>query len=117
VNGFGWNAHVYESPSDWAGDTKRVVFFERRPNGGGRQLVGWDDHRWPIFEEVEQGAMLSDGFPVPTDALRALGEQLKPGPSQGEVKRLEDALAHEREQVRWLSERLAELAGRPPGGT
>lgn len=105
MSGPGWNAHVHESPSDWAGDTKRVVFFERYPSGGGRQLVGWDGLGQPIIEELEQGAMLRDGFPVPADALRALGEVLKPGPSQGEVRRLEEALAVERTRVdRWIEQ-------------
>jgi hypothetical protein len=105
VNPVGWNAHVYESVHDWAGDMKRVVFFERHPDGAGRQLVGWDGHNQAIYEDVIPHAQLRDGFPVPTEALRSLGELLQPGPSAGEVKRLEEALAIERARVdRWIGQ-------------
>lgn len=95
---WGWKAHVHEGPDDWAAGTVRVTLY-RRDAEGGEQIVGFDDAAFPITERVIQHAMPKPGFRIPREAVEALAEVVKPGPSQGEVRRLEEALAIERARV------------------
>lgn len=94
-----WEAHLHEGPSEWAARTTRLTLFRRLPGGGGEQITGWSGGGHPIVEQVEEGALLHSGFLVPTEALPSLRDAIEPGPTSGEVKRLEDALAVERARV------------------
>jgi hypothetical protein len=109
----GWQVHVSDDAHNWAADSLGVTLY-RRDTEGGEQIIGFDDQGWPIIERLLPLAVPRPGFRIPREAVHALAEAVKPGPSQGEVKRLEEALAHEREQVRRLMDRIGELADRAP---
>jgi hypothetical protein len=110
---WGWQAHVSDDAHNWAADSYGVTLYRRTPDGG-EQIVGFDEYGWPTIETLLPLATPRPGFRIPREAVRSLAEAVKPGPSQGEVKRLEEALAIERERVERLTDRLGELAGRPP---
>jgi hypothetical protein len=95
---WGWQAHVSDDAHNWAADTFGVTFYKRHDNGG-QQIIGFDDSGWPIVGALEPHAVPRPAFRIPREAVRALAEAVKPGPSQGEVKRLEEALAVERRRV------------------
>jgi hypothetical protein len=116
---WGWRAQVTD---DWYGGIDNVRVQFARPHGPTEleYLVGFEDGAGngtarPVFA-VELVAATPEfrGFLIPREAVEALAEQVKPGPSQGEVKRLEEALAHERDRSAWLSNELVTLAERPP---
>jgi hypothetical protein len=114
-----WRAQVSD---DWYGglDNVRVQFAQPHGPTEVQYLVGFEDGAGngaarPMFAVDLVGATPEfRGFLIPRGAVEALAECVKPGPSQGEVKRLEEALAHEREQVRRLTDKLGELARRAP---
>lgn len=112
---FGWRAATTD---DFLMDDVRVFFW--RPHGPDRTelIVGFDETaselRWRTEVVVPHLTAEFRGFRLPRGAVEALAEFVKPGPSQGEVKRLEEALAHEREQVKRLTDELATLAAKGP---
>jgi hypothetical protein len=94
----GWQIHLHEGPNEWARDIVRLTIFRRDGDGGGQQIVGWDDGclSWET-EDVLPGAQLRAGFPIPAEALDSLREQLKPEPSL--LDALGEALEIERARV------------------
>lgn len=67
----------------------------------GAEIVGFDEDGVPIetsHDGVALPAVDFPGFLVPKDVVLAIAEAIKPGPSQGEARRLEEALALERER-------------------
>jgi ribosomal protein S16 len=107
---WGWRAQVTD---DWYGGIDNVRVQFARPHGPTEleYLVGFEDGGGngtarPVFA-VELVAATPEfrGFLIPREAVEALAEQVKPGPSQGEVKRLEEALTVERTRVdRWIEQ-------------
>lgn len=102
-----WRAHVSEDYEAMVMDARRVI-FHRRLGDGGEVIVGFGESGHPIVESRDPNTV-SDfrGLLIPPDALEALAELLKPGPSRGEVARLEESLAVERRRVDDLLARLA----------
>jgi hypothetical protein len=106
-----WRAHVAEDYPALATDALRVVLYRRLGEGRCEQIIGFDDHgrrRVTTFDAMVDGPLR--GLLIPIEALEALAEALKPGPSAGETKRLEEALEVERRRV---DDVLSTLA--PPG--
>jgi hypothetical protein len=107
---WGWRAQVTD---DWYGglDNVRVQFAQPHGPTEVQYLVGFEEGAGsgagrPVFAVELVGATPQfRGFLIPREAVEALAEQVKPGPSQGEVKRLEEALAVERTRVdRWIEQ-------------
>lgn len=91
-----WRAILIE---DFPLDSFRVVLMQQRGDHT-EVLSGWDEHGFPTMEAVEPGVRIDHlGLLLPDDAVRAIAEAVKPGPSQGELRRLEDALDLERSRV------------------
>lgn len=105
-----WRAQVTD---DWYGGIDNVRVQFARPHGPTelQYLVGFEDGAGngaarPVFAVEPTGATPAfRGFLIPREAVEALAEQVKPGPSQGEVKRLEESLTVERMRVdRWIEQ-------------
>lgn len=94
-----WRAAVTEDPMDFARGYRRLVLW--RNYGDRVQVVtGFSEDGQPVMAEHEPGVAWDfHGFALPVEAVDSLGESLRPGPSRGEVTRLEDALAVERKRV------------------
>lgn len=99
----GWVAVMEES---WDGTA--TLHLVNRQQGAVREIIGFQETGLPIWEYVEEGTRGTfAGFRIPLDALKGIAEVLKPGPSQGEVQRLEESLGVERARVdQVLAERL-----------
>lgn len=94
-----WRAHVSEDYDAFALDARRVV-FHRRVGDEREVIVGFSESGTAMVERSDPNTTIDfRGFLIPPDALQALAELIKPGPSHGEVARLEDALAWERKRV------------------
>lgn len=106
--GTGWEAHLHEGPDEWARHERRLTIYRRNGDGSGEQLIGWDEFGMPEVEQVPAGAVMRAGFRIPAEALPSLRDAIEPGPSAGEVRRLEEALEIERRRVDQA------LAGAPP---
>lgn len=94
-----WKAHVAWDLVPTM-DARRVLVY--RPLAADRVEVvtGFEADGRPVTEQLDP-AVVHDfrGLLLPAEAIQALAEAVKPGPSQGEVARLEEALAVERRRV------------------
>lgn len=93
-----WRAHVSEDYRDLATDTRRVVLW-RNIGEETEVVMSLTDGAVTVGRQPFGVASDFRGLVVPREALDALAEVIKPGPSQGETKRLEEALAVERRRV------------------
>jgi tRNA(Ile2) C34 agmatinyltransferase TiaS len=87
-----WQVHITD---DWRHvDTSLVVIYRTVRDGVEVMRTPGE------VVELDAGtSMVGEGMLLPTSALKAIAERLKPGASAGEVKRLEDALEVERRRV------------------
>lgn len=106
----GWRAHIIDDAWAWSMASTRVTFYRQLGEGAGEQIVDFGNMGIPAVERVEPGAQMRDGFLIPTEALGSLVEQLKPGPSAGEVALLKATLAIEQTRVDRILEDFATLA-------
>lgn len=102
-----WRAHISDDFRALATDLRRVVFY-RRLGEASEVIIGFDPDGVPTVERHEPGTTIPAGFLVPYEALEALAELLKPGPSQGETARLEETLSVERRRVDDMLAKLRE---------
>lgn len=73
-------------------------------------VIGFTDHGDAIVERRDSALATPEHLPrIPTEALQALVEHVKPGASSAEVQRLEEALTIERTRVDSLLARIAKL--------
>lgn len=98
---YGWKAQVYEDSRGFLMDSVRVALHRPAPDNCRDLVIGFDrDTGEPITETVPNGMTPTHGgLLVDRYALDALSEQLKPGPTIGEVRRLTEALEIERGRV------------------
>ena len=97
-----WQAYLSQHRGEFLRQQTRVILHRRI--GDTREIIkGFDHNGWAIVEAQSITDAVSEdeplGFVVPTDALEAIAEAIKPGPSRAEMKRLEEALAVERARV------------------
>lgn len=87
---------------DWRSDRgDQLICYAPGSDSSSSYLSGWDEHGNAIMVKVpydEAGPEIE--FPrMPRGLAEAIAEAVKPGPNSDEVKRLEEALKHERERV------------------
>lgn len=93
----GWHAHISDR---FEIDAKLVTFWRRLGDDRTEIIVGFDPDGRPVTDTIPVGVRPEfPGLAIPVDALQALAETVKPGPSSAEVGRLEDALTVERRRV------------------
>lgn len=94
-----WTAAIRDDFQALAVDARRVHIY-RRIGGRVEVITGFTDAGVAVAQTFDEAVAIDfPGFTIPIGALEALAEQLKPGPSQGETKRLEEALNVERRRV------------------
>ncbi len=77
--------------------------------------VGFDEDGWIIqAEEPRHVVPTFQGFLFPRDALQAIVLAVKPGPSEGEIRAIREALGVERDRVDRTLRELIERATSPP---
>lgn len=112
----GWRCHLID---DFARGAQRIAIYRH----DGDQLVyltHWDEDGTPIISSVPAEISFDTSkLPrLPCEALAALGEAIRPGPTGAEVKRLEDNLSVERARVdRMLNALNAFLVSTDPKAT
>jgi hypothetical protein len=101
---YDWDCHI---DTDWQ-TNQAVVIFHRHRGESMEVITGLDSNGRAIVTRYPAETVTPDptGLRLPMEAIQALAERVKPGPSQGEIKRLEDALAVERGRVDALLARL-----------
>lgn len=96
----GWRAHVTDDPVTL---TSRVILWQPISDHEVSLITSATDHVdqfGPTLQRVEVHKSLAGrGLVLPTPAIHALAELLRPGPASAEVARLEEALAIERRRV------------------
>lgn len=97
MTGYDWQVGIRDDMEALATDSRRVHIYRRR---GERTevITGFTEGR-AVVESFDPANTGPAGLLLPVDALEAIAELLKPGPSQGETRRLEEALAVERRRV------------------
>lgn len=95
MSGYGWQVAIRDDFRALATDCRRVHIY-RRVGERLDVITGFTDDGDAV---IESDPTDPQGFLLPVDALEAIAELLKPGPSQGETRRLEEALAVERRRV------------------
>lgn len=107
----GWSAHLIEElPMDQhrvilcrrVSDLEVEVITDATEQANGRV------HRARV--PVETDGLAARGLWLPTGALEAIAEAIKPGPATGELRRLEEALELERGRVDSVLRRLVPRA-------
>lgn len=102
-----WRAHVAE---DWQRFGARLFLLRSTPDGV-EVVTGFDEQGLPVITTVPEGTVIDfPGFALDRGARESLAAQLRPGPSEAEMKRLEEALAVERVRVDRLTDDLVTLA-------
>ena len=96
MNTHGWKADVLP---DWTTASHDRLFLYR--DRGAKIEMVTTIHDQTIIKLFDHGEHTGDfnGLHLPTGAAMAIAEALKPGPSTGELKRLEEALELERRRV------------------
>ena len=96
MNGYGWKAHLAD---DFLADGRRLFLHAKRGDVISL-LTSFDEYGNGIMEEVAEGAVPEfPGFHFPNEALEALAEVLKPGPTQEQLDELRASLDYERTRV------------------
>ena len=93
----GWRVHIDEHP-----EMLTATLYVFRAAGEKTEVYTptEDERGWRnVFVSAHTRMDPALGFEIPIGALYAIAETLKPGASQGEVKRLEEALTIERRRV------------------
>lgn len=98
MSGYGWQVAIRDDMLALATDSRRVHIF-RRAGDRVEVITEFDSDGAAVIQSFDAATVDPTGFLIPIDALEAIAELLKPGPSQGETRRLEEALAVERRRV------------------
>jgi hypothetical protein len=114
MSDYDWKVHIsYE----WETMSDRL-FIHRSTSEGTQVIVGFDTTSGgyssgaPITETFPDAHQPSfRGFRLPSGVIRAIAEQAKPGPSQAEIDRLQEALDFERYRVDRVIDRFVEQGG------
>lgn len=95
--GGGWRCQLID---DFSLGGQRIAIY-RHDGDTLVYLTDWDERGTPMIKALpmNESADTSKLPWLPYDALTALAEAVRPGPTQAEVKRLEDALLFERARV------------------
>lgn len=103
---YAWRCHV---DTDWNTGEERLHLVRRTSGGDVLVVTGFDDEGRPVVDrfQIEAAAPATPAMRLDPDMLAAVAARLNPGPSQGEVRRLEEALAVERARVDLLLARIA----------
>lgn len=91
-----WRVHT---SFDWQMDMTRLAIYR---NIGDRVevIIGFTDSGDAIVKSFEANQVIDwRGFSLPRDVLPAIAEHVKPGPAEGEMARVTEALAVERGRV------------------
>ena len=93
----GWKVALVD---DLIADGRRLIIYRHVGPGHVDVITGYTPDSIPIVDRHDPAQVLDfRGFLMPYDALDALAEALKPGPTAGELARLTDALDVERDRV------------------
>lgn len=109
-----WQIHVSE---DFMLGADMVIVYAKLPDGSVDFLQSCDIDGQTVMFHVNEGALDRQlkGLALPKGVLEAIAEHVKPGPSQGEIKRLEEALTIERARVDDLLRRQPLVVHAPSG--
>lgn len=95
---YDWQVHI-EREWQHMGQS-RVIIFRRSPNRAIEVMTGLGAGGDAIFTRYEDGAQVTErGILLPTAALHAIADTLKPGPDSAELGRVVEALTVERARV------------------
>ena len=96
MNGYGWKAHLAD---DFLADGRRLFLYASRGDTISL-LTSFDEYGNGIMEEVAEATVPEfPGFRIPNEALDALAEVLKPGPTKEQLDDLRATLEVERSRV------------------
>lgn len=102
----GWQARVLDTHEGFMHDLRTLIVF-RAEGDDLVALAGWTDTGTPVLTRWPRHAVSPDStrLQLPVGVLEAIAEAIKPGPSQGELARLEEALTVERTRIDRVLER------------
>lgn len=116
IDQFGWRAHISDQfDPAFARGFRRVHLWRRVGDGEIEVITGFNFDGYPVIERRPPG--VTDefrGLAIPAEALQAIAEAVKPGPSTGELARLSDQLAVEQHRVDKLLDATIDRVVRQP---